>query len=69
MARVFSKEKWLRTANEQKARGILNQKEIDDALEIWVNDLDGKTYEEINGNDVRGRGQRVTREDWFVETT
>ena len=69
MARVFSKDKWLRTANEQKARGILNQKEIDDALEIWVNNLDGKTYEEINGDDVRGRGQRVTREDWFVETT
>ena len=67
MARVFSKEKWLRTANEQKARGILNQKELDDALEIWVNDLDGKTYEEINGDGVRG--QKVTREDWFVETT
>lgn len=66
MARVFSKEKWLQSANAQKAQGILNQKEVDDALEIWVNNLDGKTYEEINGDGVHG--QKVTRDDWFVET-
>lgn len=66
MARVFSKEKWLQSANAQKAQGILNQKEVDDALEIWVNDLDGKTYEEINGDGTNG--QKVTRDDWFVET-
>lgn len=66
MARVFSKEKWLQSANSQKAQGILNQKEVDDALEIWVNDLDGKTYEEINGDGTNG--QKVTRDDWFVET-
>lgn len=66
MARVFSKEKWLQSANAQKAQGILNQKEVDDALEIWVNDLDGKTYEEINGDGAYG--QKVTRDDWFVET-
>ncbi len=63
--KVFSKEKWLRTAEEQKAQGILNQKEINDALEIWVNNLDGKSYEEIN-NDCFEK-QKVTREDWFTE--
>lgn len=63
MARVFSKEKWLQTANKDRAKGILTQQEIDDAQEIWVNDLDGKTYEEINA-----RGDVCTREDWFVET-
>lgn len=63
MARVFSKERWLQTANKDRAKGILTQREIDDAQEIWVNDLDGKTYEEINADsDV------CTREDWFVET-
>lgn len=66
MVKVFSKDKWLESANKQKEQGILSQREIDDALEIWVNDLDGKTYEEINGDDVRGRIQRITREDWFV---
>lgn len=63
MARVFSKEKWLQTANKDRAKGILTQQEIDDAQEIWVNDLDGKTYEEINS-----KGDVCTRGDWFVET-
>jgi hypothetical protein len=40
----------------------LTQKEIDDAQEIWVNNLDGKTYEEINA-----KGDVCTRADWFVE--
>lgn len=63
MARVFSKEKWLKTAHKDRAKGILTQKEIDDAQTIWVNKLDGKTYEEINA-----KGDVCTREDWFVET-
>lgn len=52
--KVFSKEKWLEKANEQIAQGFLSERERDDALEIWVNDLDGKTYEEIvaNGNEM-----------------
>ena len=45
--KVFSKLKWLEKANEQIAQGFLSERERDDALEIWVNDLDGKTYEEI----------------------
>lgn len=63
MARVFSKEKWLQSANKDRAKGILTQQEIEDAQEIWVNNLDGKTYEDINAN-----GDVCTREDWFVET-
>ena len=63
MARVFSKDKWLQTANKDRAKGILTQREIDDALNIWVNALDGKTYEEINADsDVCTRAER------FVET-
>ncbi len=63
MARVFSKDKWLQTANKDRAKGILTQREIDDALDIWVNDLDGKTYEEINA-----KGDVCARSDWFTET-
>ena len=48
--KVFSKIKWLEKANEQIAKGILSKREVDDALEIWVNDLHGKTYEEITAN-------------------
>ncbi len=61
--KVFSKDKWLQSANEQKARGELSQREIDDALDIWVNDLDGKTKEEIES--VQGAG--AMRDDWYVE--
>lgn len=43
MTKRFSKQKWLERANIDKVNGILTQREIDDALEIWVNDLDGKT--------------------------
>ena len=48
--KVFSKIKWLKKANEQIAQGFLSERERDDALEIWVNNLDGKTYEEITMN-------------------
>lgn len=59
--KVFSKEKWLEKANMQIAQGFLSERERDDALKIWVNDLDGKTYEEIaaNGNEMP--------DEWFVE--
>ena len=43
----FSKKKWLESANAQIEQGILSQREVDDALEIWVNEMDGKTEEEI----------------------
>ena len=43
----FSKAKWLESANAQIEQGILSQREVDDALDIWVNEMDGKTEEEI----------------------
>lgn len=60
--KVFSKDKWLETANADKAAGILTQREIDDACEIWVNDLDGKSKEEIADNNGAS-----LRDEWFVE--
>lgn len=59
--KVFSKEKWLEKANSQIEQGYLSERERDDALKIWVNDLDGKPKEEIdaNGNEMP--------DEWFVE--
>lgn len=62
-AKVFSKDAWLKSANEQKARGELNDREINDALEIWVNALDGKTREEIEHDG----GQTALNDEWFVD--
>lgn len=61
-AAVFSVEKWLETANADKAKDILTQREIDDAREIWVNALDGKTKDEIAAS-----GQTSLRDEWFIE--
>ena len=47
MTKVFSKEKWLESANADKAAGILTQREIDDAIAIWVDAFDGKSKDEI----------------------
>ena len=57
--KVFSKIKWLEKANEQIAQGFLSKRERDDAIKIWVNDLDGKTYEEIS--------EDFLNDDLFVE--
>lgn len=46
----FSKKKWLESANAQIEQGILSQREVDDALSIWANDMDGKTEEEIKAS-------------------
>ena len=46
----FSKAKWLESANAQIEQGILSQREVDDALDIWVNGMDGKTEEEIKAS-------------------
>lgn len=59
---VFSKEKWLETANADKAAGVLTEREINDALVIWVNNLDGKTKDEI-----AAMGGMALRDDWFIE--
>nr|DAX39231.1 MAG TPA: hypothetical protein [Caudoviricetes sp.] len=59
--KVFSKEKWLETANAQKEQKILSQREIDDACEIWVDEMDGKSVEELTA-----LGHQNIREDWLV---
>lgn len=59
--KVFSKEKWLETANAQKEQKILSQREIDDACEIWVDEMDGKSVEELTA-----LGHQNVREDWLV---
>ena len=46
----FSKAKWLESANAQIEQGILSQREVDDALDIWVNEMDGMTEEEIKAS-------------------
>ena len=57
--KVFSKEKWLEKANAQIAQGFISERERDDALKIWVNDLDGKSKEEIS--------EDLLNDDFFVE--
>ena len=59
MTKRFSKQKWLERANIDKVNGILTQREIDDAIAIWVNALDGKTKDEIS--------EDFLNDDWFVE--
>ena len=46
----FSKQKWLESANAQIEQGVLSQREVDDALDIWVNEMDGKTEEEMKAS-------------------
>ena len=46
----FSKAKWLESANAQIEQGVLSQREVEDALDIWVNEMDGKTEEEIKAS-------------------
>lgn len=62
--KVFSKERWLVSALGDKDKGLLTQKEIDDACEIWVDNLDGKTVAQIEaeGSDMG----ILDREEWFV---
>lgn len=58
----FSKAKWLESANADKAKGILTQREIDDAVKIWVNNYDGKTKTELTD----ANGQCSLNDEWFV---
>ena len=57
---VFSKKKWLESANKQVEEGFLSTKEVNDALEIWVNDLDGKRKAEIEAS-----GNHNLNPEWF----
>ena len=56
----FSKTKWLQSANKQVEDGFLSEREVNDALKIWVNDLDGKTQAEIEAN-----GNKNLNPEWF----
>ena len=49
----FKKALWLQSANEQVEAHILSEREVNDALENWVNALDGKTEEELTAMGVQ----------------
>ena len=59
--KVFSKAKWLESANKQVEDGYLSDMEVQDALGLWVNDLDGKTQAEIEAS-----GNKGLNPEWFV---
>ena len=62
--KVFSKEKWLQSANGDLAAGIITQGDIDNACATWVAALHGKTQEEI-----AAQGETSLREEWFTDVT
>lgn len=57
---IFKKEKWLVDANEHKAKGILSQMDIDNAIATWVDFYNGKTMEEIPETD-----RDIFNRKWF----
>ena len=59
--KVFSKAKWLESANKQVEDGYLSDREVQDALGLWVNYLDGKTQAEIEAS-----GNKGLNPEWFV---
>lgn len=58
--KVFSKKKWLESANKQIEEGYLSNREVQDALNLWVNDLDGKPQAEIEES-----GNTNLNPEWF----
>lgn len=56
----FSKAKWLDSANEQIELKVLSEREVQDAYDGWVSELDGKTEEELTAMGVE------VRSDWLV---
>lgn len=55
----FKKALWLQSANAQIEEGILSEREVSDAYNGWVSELDGKTEEEL-----AAMGEEV-REEWL----
>lgn len=43
----FKKALWLQSANAQIEEKVLSEREVNDALDGWVNELDEKTEEEL----------------------
>jgi hypothetical protein len=56
----FSKEKWLASANEQVEAKVLSEREVEDAYNGWVSDLDGKTEQELTAMNAN------IRSEWLV---
>ena len=55
----FKKALWLQSANAQIEEKVLSEREVNDALDGWVNDLDGKKEEELTAMGVE------VREEWL----
>ena len=55
----FKKALWLQSANAQIEENLLSEREVNDALDGWVNNLDGKTEEELTAMGVE------VREEWL----
>lgn len=55
----FKKALWLQSANAQIEEKVLSEREVNDALDGWVNNLDGKTEEELTAMGVE------VREEWL----
>lgn len=55
----FKKALWLQSANAQIEEKVLSEREVNDALDGWVNDLDGKTEEKLTAMGVE------VREEWL----
>lgn len=55
----FKKALWLQSANAQIEEKVLSEREVNDAYEGWVSDLDNKTEEELTAMGVE------VREEWL----
>lgn len=65
MAKVFSLNKFLETVNAEKEKGIITQKDIDNARATWVDKIAGKTAEEID--ELLGDSSSESYNKWLVE--
>ena len=62
MPKVFSKRAWLESANAKKEKGILTEREINTAFTTWVEEMDGKTKEELDAI-----GKNTYNDAYFVD--
>ena len=59
--KTFSKKLWLISTNKQVDDKILSEREVLDAINSWVNDLDGKSEQEIIEQGI------YLKDEWFTE--
>ena len=57
----FSKAAWLKYAKADLAAGIITQQDIDNACKTWVDEIDGKTKEEIEKDNML-----PFRDEWYI---